>query len=869
MVAEKPSLAASIASILSNNQAHKRINKICPSCPIYEFQQVFPVTKETVLFKMTSVCGHVMGIDFSSKYNNWDGTDPRELFTAPVHKKEANPRMHMVDFLNSEGRGIDYIVLWLDCDKEGENICFEVLDAVGVSYSHHGNNVFRAKFSAITPKDIGLSFERLIQPNQDEARSVDARMELDLRIGCAFTRLQTRYFHQKYGDLESALISYGPCQTPTLSFCVQRLDEILSFSPRSYWQLRLVVTAAGKQLVASWSRGRMFEKHQVDELFKKTRSHPKAAVTSVSRKEAVRTRPVALNSVEMLRRASEKLKMSPHHTMQVAERLYTQGYISYPRTETTHYPYNYCIIDVIKEHVSSKHWGDIASGLIRNGCEKPREGHDAGDHPPITPTRLANEADLWDQSSWRLYEMVVRNFLASVSFDCLSMDTTVVFELGTENFSVTGKQYVRAGFFPVLYGLNQLEDESIPEFKVGELYPFMLSVTEGQTRPPDYLSESELISLMEKHGIGTDASIPVHINNICTRNYVKVDASSRRLFPTDLGVSLIHGYRMIDQELCQPTTRAQIERELGLIAKGQAEYRDIVSNATRMFLQKYDYFVENLCKMDELFEVCFTALSDTGKPFTRCGKCKRFMKLIISRPYRLHCSICKETYSLPQNECSFQPSEKICPIDNFELVCHLLNGKKGHFFYLCPYCYNYPPFQANGQTENTAALGATARGGGASGGRTMKNMLCAQCPNSSCEESLESNTVAACNECDDGFLLLQQTNQRKFKVQCNECFVVINFKQKVEKVKFIDGEFCVDCGTAHLSVSFKKESGFAKFKGCVFCGEEMKEHGDFYVSDRDSRGLSSRGGRRGGRGRGRGRGRGGGRGRGRGGRGRT
>ena len=67
---------------------------------------------------------------------------------------------------------------------------------------------------------------------------------------------------------------------------------------------------------------------------------------------------------------------------------------------------------------------------------------------------------------------------------------------------------------------------------------------EKQTSPPDYLSEAELISLMEKHGIGTDASIPVHINNICERNYVTV-SGGRRLKPTTLGVVLVHGYQKV------------------------------------------------------------------------------------------------------------------------------------------------------------------------------------------------------------------------------------------------------------------------------------------------------------------------------------
>lgn len=166
----------------------------------------------------------------------------------------------MRQYLSHEAKGCDYLVLWLDCDKEGENICFEVMDAV----SHSIRNVyswsvtFRAKFSAITDKDIKHAMAHLIRPNENEARSVDARQEIDLRIGCAFTRFQTKFFQGHYGDLDSSLISYGPCQTPTLGFCVQRHDEIQNFRPETFWYVQLVV--GNPDVTLEWARHRVFTK---------------------------------------------------------------------------------------------------------------------------------------------------------------------------------------------------------------------------------------------------------------------------------------------------------------------------------------------------------------------------------------------------------------------------------------------------------------------------------------------------------------------------------------------------------------------------------------------------------------------------------
>ncbi len=227
MVAEKPSLAQSIARFLSNNQcvSRKGFNN---ACSVHEWQGRF--MNMNCRFRMSSVCGHVMTLDFPAKYNNWDKVDPAELFAAETYKKEASPNLKMPAFLEKEAAGADALVLWLDCDKEGENICFEVIDAVRRSMSRFDmRNVYRAVFSSITEKDIKMAMNKLGKPDRNQSLSVDARQELDLRIGCAFTRYQTRFFQGKYGDLDSSLLSYGPCQTPTLAFCVDRMDLIKSF----------------------------------------------------------------------------------------------------------------------------------------------------------------------------------------------------------------------------------------------------------------------------------------------------------------------------------------------------------------------------------------------------------------------------------------------------------------------------------------------------------------------------------------------------------------------------------------------------------------------------------------------------------------
>jgi DNA topoisomerase III len=150
-----------------------------------------------------------------------------------------------------------------------------------------------------------------------------------------------------------------------------------------------------------------------------------------------------------------------------------------------------------------------------------------------------------------------------------------------------------------------------------------------QTQPPGYLTESELIALMEKHGlfarlyhrvprsprrvnvcvcgstagIGTDASISTHIQNICLRNYVTV-GGGRTLVPTSLGVVLVHGYHLIDSDLVLPRVRAAIEEQCALIAQGKASKTDVVSHALAMFEAKFRWFAVPPLRQPRVVQYC-------------------------------------------------------------------------------------------------------------------------------------------------------------------------------------------------------------------------------------------------------------------------
>lgn len=239
--------------------------------------------------------------------------------------------------------------------------------------------------------------------------------------------------------------------------------------------------------------------------------------------------------------------------------------------------------------------------------------------------------------------------------------------------------------------------------------------------------------------------------------------------------------------------------------------------------------------MDELFEATFSPLASTGKVFSRCGKCRRYMNHIALRPQRLHCKTCNETYSLPQGGNIKLFKELKCPLDNFELVI-FSTGSKGKGYSLCPHCYNEPPFEG-----------------------VEPGMGCNTCPNKECRHSLENNWVAKCQEalC-SGMMVFDETSAPRWKLCCNRCNAVASFSDSVYQMELVKDEHekfakCEHCSDEHaytrlIRVVFDKKAGKENIEeACILCDEDIEG----IMEQRIVRiGARRRGG---GRGRGRGR----------------
>jgi len=763
--------------------------------PIHEYEGDF--YGQRAWFKVTSCAGHVYSIDFPPEFNIWDRVDPMELFAAKTVKNEANPKLRMPAHFQKEARGCSYLVLWLDCDREGENICFEVMENV-VPYlsSAQGQQVWRAHFSSLAPVDLKKAMANLGSPDEDQARSVDARQEIDLKLGCSFTRFQTKYFQGKYGDLDTNLISYGPCQTPTLWFCVRRHDEITGFQPERFHTIDVEISKGPQNLPLEWQRGQVFDL-TVATTFREIvlEGNAPAKVTDVSQKEDRMVRPQALNTVAMLKMASTRLGLGPQQAMHMAERLYLSGWMTYPRTETNTYPKNFDLRSAVSAQTQHPHWGHYAQELLSSGLNKGRDGTDMGDHPPITPVRGGTEGQVGE--GWRLYDMVTRHFLATVSGDCKFLRTKVRLSINGEDFSLSGRKVIDPGFTKIQH-TGEMDDIHVPDFRVGESVPVkQVSIGNHTTRPPPYLSESDLLSLMEKHGIGTDASMATHINNICERNYVTL-AEGRRLIPTKLGIGLVHGFQLVDNELVIPKIRANIEESCTLIAQGKAYWETVVMHALRIFRDKFKYFVLHVDLIDQLFESTFTSLESSGRLLSRCGNCNKYLTVVDRKPVRMFCKNCDRIYKMPQNGQIKLYQEKRCPLDNFELV--FVANKVGKSYPLCPMCYDDPPFGArNAQGKHWE----------------LEHPI---------YQKWRPAVLSCIQENCPGTLCLDVDSAPKWQIDCNVCMQQLQiFGDKAHKVK-VSPDFCEDCGAHLLDVTFNKnksplDGGETERTGCLACDE--------------------------------------------------
>nr|XP_025042155.1 DNA topoisomerase 3-alpha isoform X2 [Pelodiscus sinensis] len=593
-VAEKNDAARGIADVLSNSRMRRRegfskFNKI------YEYD--CHMFGQNVTVAMTSVSGHLLAHDFKMPFRKWHSCNPLALFEAEIEKYCPENFVDIKKTLEREVRQCQALVIWTDCDREGENIGFEIIHvckAVKPSLQ-----VFRARFSEITPRAVRAACENLVQPDQNTSDAVDVRQELDLRIGAAFTRFQTLRLQKLFPEvLAEQLISYGSCQFPTLGFVVERFKAIQAFVPEAFYKIKVTHEHEDGIVDFNWKRNRLFNHTACLVLYQMCMEDPVATVVEIGSKPKSKWRPVALDTVELEKLASRKLKINAKETMRVAEKLYTQGYISYPRTETNIFPKDLNLTSLVQQQTQNINWGAFAQRILDQGGPTPRNGTKSDQaHPPIHPTKYTGDLQGNEQ---RLYEFIVRHFLACCSQDAKGQETTVEIDIANERFVAHGLMILARNYLDV-YPYEKWSDKVLPVYERGSRFqPSTVEMVDGETSPPQLLTEADLISLMEKHGIGTDATHAEHIETIKSRMYVGL-TPDQRFLPGHLGMGLVEGYDSMGYEMSKPDLRAELEADLKLICEGKKDKSVVL----RQQVAKYKHvFTEAVAKANKFYLGC-------------------------------------------------------------------------------------------------------------------------------------------------------------------------------------------------------------------------------------------------------------------------
>jgi DNA topoisomerase-3 len=571
-VAEKNDAAKNIAGLLSGGNRAMR-NGRSKYNKIYMFQCDVPQLGGRCDMTMTSVSGHLMELDFDESRYGWQKCRPQELFDAPLHEVVGKNAKDIERTLKEEARTHQALIIWTDGDREGENIGFQIIRVC--TSANRNMTILRAKFSEITPRAMNTCIRNLVEPDENLSTAVDIRKELDKRFGYAFTRYQTDLL-RRTGETQQpgGVVSYGPCQFPTMGFVISRYLEIMRFVPQAFWAIAVTHKKDGLKVAFNWKRRRLFDESACLAFYTKIMECPKAKVTNVVGKRKTNWRPEAMYTTSMEKLASSKLRIPAKEAMTIAEKLYTSGFISYPRTETNIFPKGMNLHNLVEQQVSDQRWGDFASRILREGGPKPRNGKKTDNaHPPIHPTKKGD--GLMGREA-QLYELIARHFLACVSQDAVGNETTITINMNDEEFTTSGLIIFEKNYLEV-YPYFKWNAKEVPRYLANEEFvPESVMMNESKTTPPLLLTESDLISLMEKHGIGTDATHAEHIHTIQQRNYVKKLPRNSRFCPTKLGLALYDGYSAMQfAHLIKPNLRARLEGDLVKISESRRNAREV------------------------------------------------------------------------------------------------------------------------------------------------------------------------------------------------------------------------------------------------------------------------------------------------------
>jgi DNA topoisomerase I len=570
IVTEKNNSAEKIAKFLSGGSASSdKTFKV----PYYTWTDPNGEQQRTIGLK-----GHVLGPAFPEGYSNWQKTDLHDLIDAELIKEPTDK--NVVKAIKKVAQEADELVIATDFDREGELIGLEaleeMLDANPDLGSREGTRdgtlrIKRARYSALTKEEIERAFGELDELSYPLANAGAARQDIDLLWGATLTRavsLATRRFGSNF-------LSVGRVQSPTLGLIVEREMERRAHKPKPFWELFARFQHPEGSFEAHHETDKFWEKAEADTALAGTASP--GTVKSVTARKNTRKPPTPYNTTAFTSDASSRLGITPASAMRIAEDLYMDGFISYPRTDNTVYPVSLPIHELVSSLVRIKEFS-AASGLLDGELKATRGKKETTDHPPIYPTQAIHPGAL-DGPKRRVYELVVRRFLATFSPPMITESTRADIEAGSQTYFVRGSVVVDPGYAGV-YTYARSADEEIPKMEEGQTLeldgePWIL---DKETQPPSRISQAKLIEMMEERGLGTKATRAEIIKKLFDRGYVYGNPP----VPSETGIAMYEAFRKYVPAMATPEMTATLEAEMDQIAAGEMTKDGVVGDSREL-----------------------------------------------------------------------------------------------------------------------------------------------------------------------------------------------------------------------------------------------------------------------------------------------
>jgi DNA topoisomerase-1 len=528
--------------------------------------------------------GHVMSPAFPEDYSNWQQTDLHELIDADIVKEPTDK--NVVKAIKKVAKDADEVVIATDYDREGELIGLEALEAIieanpavvgADGASENGDalakqpRIERARYSALTKQEIERAFGSLDDLSYDLANAGAARQDIDLIWGATLTRavsLATRRFGSNF-------LSVGRVQSPTLGLIVERELERRAHVPKPYWEVFARFQHPDGAFEAHHATDKFWEKSEADAALAGTRSP--GVVKEVSSRRNSRRPPAPYNTTAFTTDASSRLGITPSRAMQIAEDLYMDGFISYPRTDNTVYPQSLNTRELVRSLVRIPEF-EAAAPLLEGDLTPTRGKKETTDHPPIYPTQALHPNAL-DGPKRRVYELVVRRFLATFSPPMITESTRADIEAGSQPYFVRGSVVIDPGY-AAIYTYARSADEEIPKLEEGQRLeldgdPWM---DDKETQPPPRISQGRLVELMEERGLGTKATRADIIQKLYDRGYVFGNPPE----PSETGIAMYKAFHDYVPRMATPEMTAELEEDMDQIAAGKTSKDEVLRISREM-----------------------------------------------------------------------------------------------------------------------------------------------------------------------------------------------------------------------------------------------------------------------------------------------